>query len=145
MPGVQSIQRAFRLLRLLGTGPQGVTELAEKSLLPKSTTARLLGALEDEGAVERVDGGTNYCLGSGLADLASGVLPGRNLVAVARPFLVELSDLTGETAGISVLSDDSVYYLDHVSADASVQARDWTGEYAPLHAVPSGMVILATA
>ena len=46
MSGVQSIERAFALLRALAVGPAGVTELADRATLPKSTVARLLGALE---------------------------------------------------------------------------------------------------
>ena len=45
---VQSIERAFAVLRTLATGPFGVTELAEQIDLPKSTVARLLSALEAE-------------------------------------------------------------------------------------------------
>jgi len=36
-----------------------------------------------------------------------------------------------------------VYYLDHTESSSDVQLRDWTGEHAPLHAVPSGMAMLA--
>ena len=43
---VQSIERAFSLLRALATAPSGVTELADQVDLPKSTVARLLSALE---------------------------------------------------------------------------------------------------
>ncbi|MBT6446995.1 MAG: helix-turn-helix domain-containing protein, partial [Acidimicrobiaceae bacterium] len=48
---VQSIERAFAILRALAVGPSGVTELAERVDLPKSTVARLLNALETEGAI----------------------------------------------------------------------------------------------
>ena len=48
---MQSIERAFALLRALAVGPVGVTELAERVDLPKSTVARILAALENEGAV----------------------------------------------------------------------------------------------
>ena len=52
MSGVQSIQRAFSLLRALGQGPAGVTTLARRTGLPKSTVARLLWALSAEGALQ---------------------------------------------------------------------------------------------
>lgn len=143
--GVQSIERAFAVLRALAVGPSGVTDLAEKVDLPKSTISRILSALEDEGAVAQVETGGVYQLGPSLADLAGASAPGRNLVAAARPFLLDLTELTSETSGISVVDHDNVYYLDHVEADLDVQVRDWTGETAPLHAVPSGIVLLAHA
>ena len=54
---IQTIERAFTLLRALALGPVGVTELAERVDLPKSTVARLLGALEAENAVEQIKAG----------------------------------------------------------------------------------------
>ena len=55
--GVQSIRRAFSVLGALADGPLGVTEVAARSHIPKSTAARLLSALAAEGAVEQVPAG----------------------------------------------------------------------------------------
>lgn len=143
MSGVQSIERAFALLRALAVGPAGVTELAERADLPKSTVARLLAALETEGAVEQIEVGGEYRLGSALADLAGAAAPGRNLITAARPHLNELTSLTGETSGVAVLDDLAVYYLDHVDSSEEVTVRGWTGQTVPAHLVPSGIALLA--
>jgi DNA-binding IclR family transcriptional regulator len=143
MAAVQSVERAFTILRALAVGPAGVTELAERIELPKSTVARLLSALADEDAVAQDTAGGEYRLGEGLIDLVGAVRTGRSLVAAARPFLQDLAHSVGETAGVSILDGGQVYYLDHVDLDSDVQVRDWTGEYAPLHLVPSGLVHLA--
>lgn len=143
MSGVQSIQRAFSLLRALAVGPAGVTDLAERAELPKSTVARLLNALETEGAVEQVEIGGEYRLGEGLIDLAGASAPGRNLIAAARPHLIELTEATGEASGIAVLDGCEVLYLDYVESEEEVQVRGWTGETVPLTVVPSGLVMLA--
>lgn len=142
---VQSVERAFALLRSLSVGPLGVTELAERAGLPKSTVARLLAALEAEEAVEQIEGGSRYRLAHGLIDIAGAAAPGRNLVATARPVLLELTDTVGETAGLSVEADSGrdVYYLDHTEIEADVQVRSWTGESLPIHSVPSGLVLMA--
>lgn len=140
---VQSIERAFLILRALSTGALGVTDIADRTGLAKSTVSRLLSALETEGAIEQLEAGGTYRLGAALGDLAGASAPGRNLVASARPLLLELTDATGETSGLSTLDDRTVYYLDHVNSEDDVQVRDWTGEHAPLHSVPSGLVILA--
>ena len=92
MPGVQSIERAFVLLRALAVGPAGVTELAERCELPKSTVARLLSALEQQSAVEQDQIGGEYRLGQSLADLAGAAAPGRNLITAARPHLWDLTE-----------------------------------------------------
>jgi DNA-binding IclR family transcriptional regulator len=140
---VQSIERAFAVLSALSGGPIGVTEVAERAELPKSTAARLLSSLSREGAVEQVPGETRYRLGPRIATLAEGVVPVRSLVATVRPILEELASSTGETAGLSVAEGFVVHYVDQVGTSHQVQVRDWTGTRAPMHAVPSGLVFLA--
>ena len=140
---VQSVERAFLLLRFLALGPLGVTELADRAELPKSTVARLLAALEGERAVEQEASSGLYRLGAGLIDIAGTVAPGRNLISTARPYLLELGDALGEIAGLSVPDEGEVYYLDQTESQSEVQVRDWTGERIPLHVVSSGLAILA--
>ncbi len=145
MSRVQSIERAFSVLGALADGPVGVSEVAERVALPKSTTARLLSSLVREGVVEQVPGGTRYRLGGRIATLAAGLSSTAGLVAVARPHLVELASATGEAAGLSVPDGALVHYIDQVDTTHQVQVRDWTGTRAPMHAVSSGQVFLAHA
>jgi len=143
MSRVQSIERAFAVLGALGDGPIGVTEVAARVDLPKSTAARMLASLAREGAVEQVPGGTRYRLGARIASLAAGVLPTRSIVALAHPVLVELASTVGEAAGLSVADGFVVHYVDQVDTSHQVLVRDWTGTRLPMHAVSSGQVFLA--
>jgi DNA-binding IclR family transcriptional regulator len=127
----------------LSDGPIGVTEVAERTELAKSTAARLLASLAREGAVEQVPGQTRYRLGPRMATLSAGVAPVRNLVAIARPILEALARETGEAAGLSVPDGATVHYIDQVDSTHEVQVRDWTGTRVPMHAVSSGQVFLA--
>jgi IclR family transcriptional regulator, acetate operon repressor len=140
---VQSIERAFAVLNALSGGPIGVTEVAERANVPKSTAARLLSSLSREGAVEQVPGDTRYRLGPRIATLAEGFVPVRSLVATTRPLLEELAAATGETAGLSIPEGFVVHYIDQVATSHQVQVRDWTGSRVPMHAVSSGLVFLA--
>ncbi len=141
--GVQSISRAFAVLGALEDGPRGVTEVAERVGLPKSTVARMLATLVREGAVEQLADDARYRLGPRIAALGRAVEPARDLISIAHPHLVELAALVGETAGLSVPDGDVVHYVDQVDADHEVQVRDWTGTRVPMHAVPSGQLFLA--
>lgn len=141
--GVQSIRRAFAVLGVLADGPLGVTGVAARSHIPKSTAARLLAALAAEGAVEQIPGESRYRLGPHLTALASGLGDARGLVATARPTLVDLAGELGEAAGLSVRDGWTVHYVDQVESPNPVQVRDWTGTRIPLHAVSSGQVFLA--
>ena len=143
MSSVQSIRRAFDVLGALAGGPLGVTEVADRAGLPKSTAARLLATLAREGAVEQVPGDTGYRLGPRLATLAAGLTPVRSLAALAHLALTELAVSAGEAAGLSVPDGDLVHYIDQVDTPNPVSVRDWTGSRVPLHAVSSGQVLLA--
>lgn len=143
MSTVQSVERAFSVLRALSMGPAGVSELAERTELPKSTVSRLLGTLAEIGAVEHSDALGSYSLGELLIELSSAAGPGRNLVGLVHPYLVDLVAEIGEAAGLGVLDGTSVYYLDQVDGDHEVQVRDWTGESVDAHVVSSGLVLLA--
>ena len=143
MSRVQSIERAFAVLAVLADGPIGVTEVAERVDLPKSTAARMLTSLAREGAVEQVPGERRYRLGNRMVALAASVRPVRNLVSISRPVLEELAGRYGEAAGLSVPDGDTAHYVDQVDTDHEVQIRDWTGTYLPMHAVSSGQVFLA--
>jgi IclR family acetate operon transcriptional repressor len=140
---VQSIERAFSVLGALGDGPLGVTGVADRVRLPKSTVARLLASLVAEGAVEQVPDGTDYRIGGRLVTLAAGVRPARGLIALVRPHLVELAGLVGEAAGLSIPDGALVHYVDQEDSPHPVGIRDWTGTRLPMHAVSSGLVMLA--
>jgi DNA-binding IclR family transcriptional regulator len=142
---VQSVERAFAVLQCLAAGPAGVTELAERSDLPKSTVSRLLATLQELGAVEQLESGADYRIGPAVIGLAGGAGPTAHLVAIARPYLVDLARQLDEATGLSVRDRDRVHYLDQVDGEHAVRVRDWTGERAPLHLVPSGLVLLAAA
>jgi DNA-binding IclR family transcriptional regulator len=139
---VQSLERAFAILDAVAARPAGVTAIAEAVSLPKSTVARLLSSLEELGAVERVDG-TRWRIGPAIAGFSGAASPERALLAAARPELVALVEALGEDAGLSLPDGYDVRYVDQVESDNAVQVRDWTGARAPLHAVPSGLVLLA--
>ncbi|MEA2630292.1 MAG: hypothetical protein QOE66_511 [Chloroflexota bacterium] len=145
MSRVQSIERAFAVLGALADGPIGVTEVADRADLPKSTAARLLASLAREGVVEQVPGDTRYRLGPRLVTLAARIRPARSLAALARPSLQELALGAGEAAGLSVRDGDLVHYIEQVASPNPVSVRDWTGSRIPLHAVSSGQVLLAFA
>lgn len=143
MASVQSVSRAFSILEALSTGEMGITELAARADLPKSTVARLVRTLEDLKAVERVDDDGRYRIGSQIVGLAGVASPTANLVSLARPQLRFLAELTGEDAGFSVPDGYRVHYIDQIISENDIQVRDWTGAQIAMHATPSGQVMLA--
>jgi DNA-binding IclR family transcriptional regulator len=139
---VQSLERAFAILDEVSQRPAGVTDIADRVRLPKSTVARLLATLEDVDAVERFEG-TQWRIGPGVTALTAAVSPERTLVSVTRPVLSDLMADLGEDAGLGLPDGNEIRYVAQVESDNPVQLRDWTGTRAPMHTVPSGLVLLA--
>ncbi len=139
---VQSIHRAFDLLTALAVEPAGLTELARRTDLPKSTAARLLATLQDLDAVERADESGLYRLGAAFNALA-GSSSRTDLASLAVPHLHNLTNQTSETSGISIPDGYRVHYLIQVDSDNPIQIRDWSGELIPMHAVPDGQIYMS--
>jgi len=143
MSGVQSIERAFSILRVLARGPLGVTDIADRADLPKSTVSRLLAALEAEGAVEQLETGGGDSIGGALATLGASSSPSAGLRSTIRPIIEELSVLTGGSAGFTILEGEAAYWVDDVDdADELVKLADQTGQSFPLHTSASGIAML---
>ena len=105
MSGSQSVDRALRLLALIGREPAGGLSLAEivtGSGLNKPTARRLLLALIRAGLVEQEPLSRHYCLGEEAFVL--GVLAARRhgLLELAMDSLRRLSDVTMDTSFLTI-------------------------------------------
>lgn len=145
MSNVQSVKRAISILEAIASTPagMGVTEVAHRVDLPKTTVARLLSTLEEAQAVERLNDSHGFRIGSRLVAIASQVPYTQRLTAIARPHLLELAEATSEAVNLCCLEGDQVLYLDQVQGQYQLQIRDWTGNRLPLHVVSPGKVLLA--
>lgn len=121
-----------------------MSEIARITGLPKSTVSRTLVALEEQGAVDRLDAQGHYVIGSGLAELTSRATPLRRLRELAKTELVELTEQFGEACAIAVPDGSQVLYLEASAPESLVQVQDWTGERFPFHVVAAGIAIQST-
>src|SRR5438045_8836487 len=106
---VRSVDRAAALLLALGEsqGEAGVTELARRLGLHKSTASRLLATLERRGLVEQDDESGKYRLGLVVIRLAERAERTLDLRRLATPALQPLARLTHQTVGLPVLGGGS--------------------------------------
>jgi IclR family acetate operon transcriptional repressor len=142
---MQAIERTFGILSALAEHHEraGISEIARRAELPKSTTSRILSSLESLGVVERI--GDRYGIGAGLATLTHGASPIGSLRELARPQLVELADALGENASLVVDDGDQVLYIDTATpSEVQVLVQDWTGERLPFHAAAGGLSLMST-
>ncbi len=143
---VRSVDRAASLLIALGDshGEAGVTELARRLGLHKSTASRLLATLQRRGLVEQDEDSGKYRLGLVVIRLAEQAERTLDLRAIAMPELERLARLTHETAGLGVLDADTVRFVAQADGPNLIAVGDWTGRASTLHANASGKVLLAS-
>ncbi len=142
--GTQAIDRAAELLVRVVERPAGVTftDLAAASGLARSTTSRILQALERHGLVQRDRSGAFHA-GPVFALYASRHDAGEDLVATAQPVLERLGELTGETINLAVPQGDKVLQVAQVDSRYLLGATNWVGLPVPLHCSALGKVFLA--
>src|SRR5919109_284706 len=142
---VRSVDRAAALLLALGEsqGEAGVTQLAPRVGLHKSTASRLLATLQRRGLVEQDDESGKYRLGLVVIRLAERAERTLDLRGIAMPELERLARLTHETTGIGVLDRESLLTVAQVDGPNLIAVGDWTGRSTPLHCVASGKVLMS--
>ena len=142
--GTQAVDRAAQLLIRVVQGPDPVTftELTAASGLAKSTTSRLLMALERNGLVQR-DGRGKFRPGEVFISYAWRGGAEADLVSVAQPFLDRLGDATGETINLGVASRGMVEQIAQVDSTYLIGGTNWVGQSVPLHCAALGKILLA--
>ncbi|MDQ2743383.1 MAG: IclR family transcriptional regulator [Chloroflexota bacterium] len=108
VPAVEKIARIFEVVKC--AGGLGVSEIARRADLSKSTAHGLLGALVETGLLSATGDGRGYVLGSWLGDLGA-VARDQGILDVAGPELTNLSHETGETVLFGRVSNDRVMVM----------------------------------
>lgn len=139
------VDRAFALLQIVVAAPHpiGVRDLARRSGLAPSTTARTLGILDDLGMVERTPEGAARP-GAALATLTHQVKQSpASLRDRLRPLTVDLMNEFGENAAIAVDDGNGVLYVVSSRVSGALQVPDPTGDSHDFHLVAPGLVAMS--
>jgi IclR family acetate operon transcriptional repressor len=142
--GTQAVNRASALLVHVLESERSplLTELALAHGLAKSTTSRLLGALERAGLLQRDRDGA-FQPGSVLTKFARTRGGEADLAARFHSVLERLSQSTGETANLAITGHGAVDLIDQVDGHYLLGAKNWVGTNVPLHCSALGKVLLA--
>jgi IclR family acetate operon transcriptional repressor len=142
--GTQAVDRAAQLLREVLHCPDPVTftELTAATGLAKSTTSRLLMALERAGLVRR-DSRGGFRPGEMFVRYAWRGGAEAGLIGMARPFLDLLGEATGETVNLGVAGNGMVEQIAQVDSTYLIGGTNWVGLSVPLHCAALGKVLLA--
>ena len=142
---LSSVQNAARLLKEFGTaeGSLGVTELARRLGLGKSTVHRLLATLTAERILEHDAATGTYRLGLMMWELGARVSVHRVLHDAATSVIEELRNATKETVQVAVLDGREVVYVERLESPHTLRMFGRVGHRMPAHCTSTGKVLLA--
>ena len=143
--GLSSVRNAARLLKVFRSREAeiGVSELARRLGLGKSTVHRLLTTLAGEGLIEQDPRTGGYRLGLVVFELGEAVKVHLDVHAAAGPVLASLREQTGESSQVGVLDGHEVVYVDRLESSQSLRLFTETGRRVPVHCTSSGKVLLS--
>jgi IclR family transcriptional regulator, acetate operon repressor len=142
--GSQAVERASALLALIveSPAPRTFSSLVDELGLAKSTTSRLLQALERSRLVHRDRAGA---FRPGALFLLHAARPSalQDLSELARPTMERLSELSHETVNLAVPRGNQVVQIDQVDSRYLIGATSWVGVDVPAHCTALGKVLYA--
>src|SRR3989442_607532 len=129
---VQIVHRIACVLRTFGNqGLLGITDLANATGLPKSTTHRLVTALVNEGLLVQDEDSHKYALSLRVTALGASILSSHTVRKSARPLLMELRDQTHESVHLAVLEGLEAVIIDTEDSYFFVRAVNVPGQHLP--------------
>lgn len=141
---IRSVAKAMELLQLLSDSGQqlSLTELSQRSGLPKSTVFGLLSTMRDYDVVAQSKDG-RYMLGMRLFEYGCRVSRTWDISHLARPHMEQLAAQINVSAVLSVREGDHVITLEQVEGHSSLRVVSDVGGRLPMHCTSQGKVFLA--
>jgi len=145
---LQSVRNALFIFETVAKWePIGVSELARRCKISKSTVQRCLQALNESGwiKVEESNRATRWVITSKALSLGQKATEQGRLREAAMPVMGHLWSTIKESVTLSVAEEDKAVLLDRYESPQSAQMSIPRGSWAPMHIVCSGKVMLAYA
>ena len=142
---LSSVTTAVRLLKMFTEDEAeiGVTSLAKRLGVAKSTVYRLASTLVAEGMLEQNPETERYRLGIALFGLGALVRQRMNLSNEARPYIFDLRDATNETVHLAVLDRAEILYVYDLESTQAIRMSANLGARKPALCTAEGLAILA--
>src|SRR6516164_5139533 len=141
---VQVIARAAAILRSLEDEADGLSlgQIAQRVNLARSTVQRIVAALAAEKFLIAASPNGRVRLGPTILRLAASART--DFVAIARPYLTQLSSELKETVDLSVVKNDHLVFIDQVIGSQRLRTVSAVGETFPLYCTANGKAYLAS-
>jgi len=140
-----TVRNALRVLKVFRDAPGdlGVSDLARRVELGKSTVYRLVSTLASEGFLTQDPSTGRYRLGLVLAELGAAATIDKDFHAAAIGPLEELWKLTGETVQVALLDGRQVVFVERIESPHTLRLFNEVGRRNWAHASSTGKVLLA--
>lgn len=142
---LSSVTTAIHLLKTFTNEDQelGISELAKRLSVAKSTVHRLASALLDEGLLQQDESTGRYRLGVGLFALGSLVRSRLDVTTESKHTLNVLREQAQENVRLAVLEQASVVFLHDLEGPQTLRLRSATGQLRPAFCTAEGMCLLS--
>jgi len=139
--GTQTLLRGLGVVQAVASGARDLKEIARVIGTTRSTTHRLVSCLVEERYL-RVLPQVGYLLGPKLIELGFQAREEVPLAMLARPYLDELSALTGDTVHLAIREGDDVLYLHKNPGRNGPEMRSRVGHRMPLARTGIGKALM---
>lgn len=144
---LSSVTSALLVLKVFSEAePElGISSIAKRLGLAKSTVHRLAVTLTAEGFVEQNADNGRYRLGLTLFELGTLVRRRMDVSTLGLPLLGALRDQAQETVHLAILNRTSIVYLFNLESAQAIGIRSYLGARKPAFCTCEGRVLLAFA
>jgi IclR family KDG regulon transcriptional repressor len=142
---LSSVAMAVKLLKTFSAGEAelGVTTLAKRLGVAKSTVYRLASTLVAEGMLEQNRENEKYRLGIALFGLGALVRQRMNVSNEARPHIFALREATNETVRLAILDGGDIMFVYDLESTQAIRMRANLGDRKPAFCSSEGRAMLA--
>lgn len=142
---IQVLNRSLDIIEQLATSERGltITELSQRTGLPKSTIHRILGTLADRYYIGKDHETSIYSLGHKFVEVASLYLNKIVLKTEAAPIMHRLAFTFNAISYLGILEGNEVVYLERVEPLNSLRLYTQIGKREPVYCTALGKVLLA--
>ena len=139
--GTQTLTRGLAVLQAVAGGARDLKEIAKLLGTTRSTTHRLASCLVQERYL-RFTPNAGYVLGPKLIELGFQARDEVSLAVVARPYLEQLAEQSGDTIHLALQDDDDVLYLDKIPGKKGLEMRSRVGHRMPIATTGVGKALM---
>lgn len=142
---IQVSERIFHTIEHLAqSGPTGLQDLSSELGLNKSTVHRILNSLICMDYVRQDAVTLKYSLSFKLCKIANQILSQNDMIDIARPYIRQLAESSGETVHLVQIDGLCAVYIDKVESPCNVvRLVSMVGKSIPLYCSGVGKAMLA--